>query len=270
MENMMHQACKPKILIVDDNMEILDFLEDDLNDEFNIVKASHGLQALEISDRSILDLIICDVMMPDIDGFEVCKTIKSTTKNAHIPIILLTAKNSINAKIEGLQIGADVYLEKPFSRDHLRAQIHSLLLNRNRIKEFFISSPFVHVNAANLHKSDEVFLEKVYSVIEENLTDSRLDVEKLADLMNISRPTLYRKIKCISDISPNELINMARLKKATELLLLHDYKIFEVSYLVGFSSHTHFGRIFQKYYNMSPSEYVQCVNSSDNIPRTKK
>ncbi|WP_196939883.1 response regulator [Sphingobacterium pedocola] len=269
MENMMYQACKPRILIVDDNMEILDFLEDDLNDEFDIVRASHGLAALEISGRSLLDLIICDVMMPDIDGFEVCKTIKSTAKNGHIPIILLTANNSMSAKIEGLQIGADVYIEKPFSRDHLRAQIHSLLLNRNRIKEFFISSPFVHVNTANISKSDEAFLEKVYGVIEKNLADSNLDVEKLADLMNLSRPTLYRKIKSISDISPNELINMARLKKATELLLLHDYKIFEVSYLVGCSSHTHFGRIFQKYYNMSPSEYMQYVNNN-NVARTNK
>ncbi|MBD1420718.1 response regulator transcription factor [Sphingobacterium chuzhouense] len=261
MEEIVDRPYKPEILIVDDNIEILDFLEDDLSDQFEIIRALDGVEALEVVNRTLIQLIVCDVMMPEMDGFEVCKIIKSTPKHAHIPIILLTAKNTLNAKIEGLEIGADAYIEKPFSPEYLRAQIHSLLLNRNKIKEFFISSPFVHVNTTNIHKSEETFLEKIYEVIQQHLADPNLDVEKLADLMNMSRPTLYRKIKSISDVSPNELINMARLKKATELLLHHDYKIFEVSFLVGFSSQTHFGRNFQKYYGMSPSEYVHEVNS---------
>ncbi|HLT89248.1 MAG TPA: response regulator [Sphingobacterium sp.] len=265
MEEMMDRNYKPEILIVDDNIEILDFLEDDLSDQFEIVRATNGAEALDVLNRTLINLIVCDVMMPEMDGFEVCKTIKSNLKNSHIPIILLTAKNSLNAKIEGLEIGADAYIEKPFSPEYLRAQIHSLLLNRNKVKEFFISSPFVHVNTTNIHKSDEAFLERIYEVIQQHLADPNLDVEKLADLMNMSRPTLYRKIKSISDVSPNELINMARLKKATELLIQHDYKIFEVSYLVGFSSQTHFGRNFHKYYGMSPSEYVQQINSRKNI-----
>ncbi|RZF60009.1 response regulator transcription factor [Sphingobacterium corticibacterium] len=253
---------KPKILIVDDNIEVLDFLEDDLSDQFEITRASDGVEALEVLNLSLIDLIVCDVMMPKMDGFEVCKFIKSTPNHAHIPIILLTAKNTLNAKIEGLELGADAYIEKLFSPEYLRAQIHSLLLNRNKVKEFFISSPFVHVNTAAIQNSEEsLFLEKLYEVIQQHMADPNLDVEKLADLMNLSRPTLYRKIKSISDVSPNELINMARLKKATALLLHHDYKIFEVSFLVGFSSHTHFGRNFQKYYGMSPREYIQEINN---------
>src|SRR5690606_39112710 len=152
----------------------------------------------------------------------VCKIIKSTPKHAHIPIILLTAKNTLNAKIEGLELGADAHIEKLFSPEYLRAQIHSLLLNRNKVKEFFLSSPFVHVNNAAIQNSEEsLFLEKIYEVIQQHLADPNLDVEKLADLMNLSRPTLYRKIKSISDVSPNELINMARLKKATEIGRAH-------------------------------------------------
>src|SRR5690606_9992679 len=262
MEELIDRPHKPKILIVDDNMEVLDFLEDDLSDQFEIARASDGMEALEVLNLRLIDLIVCDVMMPKMDGYEDLKINKSTTMHAHIPNILLTAKNTLIAKIEGLELGADAYIEKLFSPEYLRAQIHSLLLNRNKIKEFFISSPFAHVKTSSIQKSEEsLFLEKVYNVIQQHLADPNLDVERLADLMNLSRPTLYRKIKSISDVSPNELINMARLKKAAELLLHHDYKIFEVSFLVGFSSHTHFGRNFQKYYGMTPREYIQEINN---------
>lgn len=260
------QLHKPKILIVDDNMEVLDFLEDDLSDQFEIARAYDGMEALEVLKRHLIDLIVSDVMMPKMDGFELCKVIKSTPNHAHIPVILLTAKNTLNAKIEGLELGADAYIEKLFSPEYLRAQIHSLLLNRNKVKEFFSSSPFAHIKASAGQTSEEVvFLERIYHIIQEHMADPNLDVEKLADLMNLSRPTLYRKIKSISDLSPNELINITRLKKAAELLVQHDYKIFEVSFLVGFSSHTHFGRNFQKYYGMSPREYIQEMNNRHTI-----
>src|SRR5690606_28321921 len=155
MEELIESPCKPKILIVDDNREVLDFLEDDLSDQFEIIRATKGIEALEILHRILIDLIVCDVMMPEMDGFELCKIVKSKPNHAHIPIILLTAKNTLNAKIEGLEIGADAYIEKLFSPEYLRAQIHSLLLNRNKIKEFFISSPFVHVNTSFIQKNEE-------------------------------------------------------------------------------------------------------------------
>src|SRR5690606_6147784 len=184
MEELIDRPHKPKILIVDDNMEVLDFLEDDLSDQFEIARASDGMEALEVLNLRLIDLIVCDVMMPNMDGFEVCKIIKSTPNHAHIPIILLTTYYTLNAKIAALELGADAYVEKLVSREYLRAPIHSLLLNRNKIKEFFISSPFAHVKTSSIQKSEEsLFLEKIYNVIQQHLADPNLDVERLADLM---------------------------------------------------------------------------------------
>ena len=247
---------KPAILLVDDNDEILDFLEDDLGVKYTIFKAFDGREALKVLSEEPIQLVVSDVMMPGMDGFEFCKIVKSNFEYSHVPVILLTAKNTLQSKIEGLELGADAYIEKPFSPEYLQVQIANLLSNRNKIREYFANSPLVNIRTMAYSKADESFLEKLNVVIRENISNINLDVEHLASYMNMSRPTLYRKIKAISNLTPNELINITRLKKAAELLQEGKYKIYEISDMVGYSSQTHFGRNFSKQFGMSPSEYI--------------
>ncbi len=195
-------------------------------------------------------------MMPGIDGFELCKMIKSNFEYSHIPVILLTAKNTIQSKVEGLELGADAYIEKPFSKEHLLAQIGSLITNRNLVREYFANSPLVHIKSMAHSKADERFLEILNDTIHENMNDVDLDVEKLARILNMSRITLYRKIKAISNFAPIELINITRLKKAAGLLANGDYKIYEVADTVGFNSQSNFTRNFHKQFSMTPTDYM--------------
>lgn len=246
----------PLILLVDDNEDILDFLERVLSSKYSILKAFDGAEALKILETEAVQLVVSDVMMPVMDGLELCKIIKSNFEHAHIPVILLTAKNTIQSKIEGLEIGADAYIEKPFSKEHLQAQIVSLLANRNMVREYFASSPLVHIKSMAHTKGDERFLEMLNDTICANIEDVDLDVEKLAKIMNMSRITLYRKIKAISVLTPIEVINITRLKKAAEFLAEGDHKIYEISYMVGFSSQSNFARNFQKQFNITPTEYM--------------
>jgi Response regulators consisting of a CheY-like receiver domain and a winged-helix DNA-binding domain len=247
---------KPVILLVDDNEDILDFVSGDLDEKYTVLTAFNGQEALNLLQQEPVQLVISDIMMPEMDGYELCRNIKSNFEFSHIPVILLTAKNTLQSKIEGLEQGADAYIEKPFSPEHLQVQIANLLANRNKIREFFASSPLVHINTMAYSKADEQFLEKLNDAIYRNIENIELSVDQLADFMNMSRATLYRKIKAISDLTPNELINVTRLKKAAELLAEHDHKVYEVAEMTGFSSQTHFGRNFTKQFGISPQEYM--------------
>jgi len=246
----------PLILLVDDEEEILEFLERILKPKYSILKAVNGKDALEILGNEAVQLMISDVMMPEMDGFELCKIIKSNVEYSHVPVILLTAKNTIQSKVEGLELGADAYMEKPFSKEHLQAQIASLLSNRNVLREFFASSPLVHIKSMAHTRADEKFLECLNETIYRNMEDVELDVEKLARIMNMSRITLYRKIKAVSHLTPIELINITRLKKSAELLATGEHRIYEIADMVGFSSQSNFARNFLKQFNMTPTEYM--------------
>lgn len=255
---------KPILLLVDDNEDILAFVGDELGEKYTILTAQNGQEALHLLTQEAVQLVISDVMMPVMDGFELCKIIKSTFDYSHIPVILLTAKNTLQSKIEGLEQGADAYIDKPFSMEYLQAQIANLLANRSKLKEFFAHSPLVHINTIAYSRADELFLESLTETILSNLEDADLDVEKLARLMNMSRPTLYRKIKSISDLTPNELVNVTRLKKAAELLVQGDYKIYEVAGMVGYHSQTNFGRNFLKQFGMTPTDYQNMKQAEKN------
>ncbi len=260
---------KPTILVVDDNEEMLEFVADDLSEKYNVLKAGNGEEGLNLLKEEAIQLVISDVMMPVMDGFKLCETIKTSFDYSHIPVILLTAKNTLQSKIEGLELGADAYIEKPFSPEYLQVQVANLLANRDKIKDYFVKSPLVHIKSIAHSKSDETFLEKLNEVIYINLEDEQLDVEKLARFMNMSRPTLYRKIKSISNLAPNELINITRLKRAAELLAEGDLKIYEVAAVVGFSSQTNFGRSFLKQFGMSPSYYQTLKQSEKTDPKNQ-
>ncbi|KIC95316.1 response regulator [Flavihumibacter solisilvae] len=247
----------PDILLVDDEEEILEFLERILKPKYRIHTAHNGAEALVKLAAEAIQLVVSDVMMLEMDGFELCKKIKTNVEYSHIPVILLTAKNTIQSKIEGLELGADAYIEKPFSKEHLQAQIASLLNNRNNIRQYFAQSPLVHIRSMAHTKADEKFLEQLNDAICRNIEDADLDVEKLARKMTMSRITLYRKIKAVSDLTPLELINITRLKKAAEYLAEGEHRIYEISNMVGFSSQSNFARNFLKQFKMTPSDYMQ-------------
>ncbi|MFD1771667.1 response regulator transcription factor [Sphingobacterium suaedae] len=253
-------SVKSTILVADDHQEILDFITEDLGDNYHVLKAKDGAQALAFLESSAVDLIVSDVMMPEINGFDLCARLKEDINFSHIPFIMLTAKNSLQSKIEGLEYGADAYIEKPFSPTFLQAQISSLLRNRKNVRAHFNHSPTSPLQSVALNKSDQMFLEKLNHLILDNITEPTLCVDLLADRMNMSRPTLYRKTKALSDLSPNELINVTRLKKAAELLGEGYYKVYEISTLVGFSSASHFIRNFQKQFGISPREWAEKQN----------
>ena len=253
------------ILIVDDNEDILEFLSEVLGENYQLHLALNGSQALDILDKHMVSLIISDIMMPGIDGFELCHTIKSNVNYCHMPIILLTAKNTYKGQIDGLEAGADAYIRKPFSPEFLELQIANLLKNRLKIKEHFTSSPFEDVRVMAHTKTDELFLKKLDDYIRKNLRDTRMDVDKLAEHMHMSRPTFYRKIKSLSSLSPKELIDITRLKKAAELIIQNEYTMAEVSRFVGYSSQSVFGKNFQKHFSIAPTDYLDSLtNNSSN------
>lgn len=248
---------KTAILVVDDHDQILEFIQGDLCDDYAVFTARNGQEALGLIEKESVQLVVSDVMMPVMDGFELCKRIKSNFESSHIAVILLTAKNTLQSKIEGLELGADAYIDKPFSPRHLRVQIANLLMNKNKMKQYFAQSPMAVMNSLAYSKADEKFLDDLQHVISQHMSEIDLDVEHLASHMNMSRPTLYRKIREISDLTPNELINIARLKKAADLFAEGNHRINEIAEMVGYASSLHFNRNFQKQFGMSPSEYLK-------------
>lgn len=248
---------QPVILLADDNEEILDFVSSILQPEYQILRTENGRDAVALLHQENVDLVISDVMMPLMDGFELCKTIKTTFAISHIPVVLLTAKNTLRSKIEGLETGADAYIEKPFSPAHLKVQIANLLSNRNKVRQYFASTPQAPIQAMAHTSEDEMFLNSIHDFILQELENTELDVEHLSRHVNMSRVSLYRKIKAISDLTPHELINVTRLKKAAELLASRNLKIYEVAMMVGYKSQTHFGKNFIKQFGVSPSQYMQ-------------
>ncbi|MBZ4191693.1 response regulator [Niabella beijingensis] len=255
---------KPAVLLVDDNEEILDYLAGDLGMHYSVLKARDGVEALALLENELVQLIVSDVMMPQMDGFEFCEKLKSSVAYSHLPVILLTAKDTLQSKIQGLKTGADAYIEKPFSLEHLLVQIGNLLESRTRLKEFYARSPLAHINSMAYSKMDVEFLEQLHALIVRNLDDAGLDVEKLALGMNMSRPTLYRKIKSISGLAPYDIINLTRLKKAAALINEGNHRINEVAELVGYNSPSQFKRNFLKQFKMAPSEYIDKVSDTFN------
>ncbi|SEA44960.1 response regulator transcription factor [Pedobacter hartonius] len=249
------------ILIIDDNEDILEFLTQVLGDSYTLHLALNGEIAQNILSEEIISLVISDIMMPDIDGFELCRILKENVDYCHIPIILLTSKNTFSAQIEGLEVGADAYIQKPFSPYLLRHQIANLLKNRLKIKDHFASSPFEDVRVMAHSKTDENFLKRLDEYIRINLKEPNMDIDKLSQHMNMSRPTFYRKIKSLSSLSPKELIDITRLKKAAKLIAQNEFTLFEIARMVGYSSQSLFTRNFQKYFKVTPVEYINTLRS---------
>ncbi|WP_165022897.1 hybrid sensor histidine kinase/response regulator transcription factor [Dysgonomonas sp. ZJ279] len=243
------------ILVVEDNTDMLQFIADKLKENYVVECASNGLKAQEILKQKSIDIVISDVMMPEMNGFELCNFIKSNMEYSHIIVILLTAKNDLNSKIKGLEIGADAYVEKPFSFQYLQTLLVSLMNNRKREIELFLKKPFLPMQQSGINKADEEFLTKIISIINENITDSNFNVESLADLVYMSRSSLHRKLKVMIDSTPTDFIRLVRLQKAAQLIQEGKYRINEICYLVGINSSSYFIKLFQSQYGMTPKEF---------------
>src|SRR6218665_312970 len=251
------EANKEQVLIVDDNEEILEYVSKILNADYQSLKATSVSEALTILENKTPNLIITDVMMPGINGFEFCKQLKLDINLCHIPVILLTAKNRLQDKIEGLEHGADAYIEKPFSPKYLKAQVANLLTSRQLMKKHIAHSPIVELYSIARSDSDFELIEKFNAIVLKNIDNPDLDIDLIATSLNMSRATFYRKTKGLFDMAPQELITLTRLKKAAELLKAGTFRITEVYDKVGFNSHTHFSTLFHKQFNMTPSEFIR-------------
>jgi len=247
----------PTILLVEDNPDMLEFISSTLDSKYNICKASDGVEGLKKALDIVPDLIVSDVMMPNMDGIEFCERVKNHEITDHIPVILLTAKGSTDHRIEGLEVGADSYIPKPFDMRHLEVRIQKLMLQRNTLKQKFTKGGIkLDSEKVGINRSEKIFLEKIEKIMEENLTNSDFGVEDLGDALGYSRMQLYRKLKSVRGISANEFMREYRIKKAAVYLRETDMRIFEILYEIGISNHSYFTKCFKQYFNKSPREYI--------------
>ena len=248
---------KNKLLVVDDNPEITDFLIAILQDNYQISKANNGEEAFNLLQKRSFDLLISDVMMPVMDGIELCDKVKNDLQTSHIPVIMLSAKTSVENRIEGLNTGADAYLPKPFNPDLLQAYIKSLLKNREKLKEVFTGNSIILPSAITTTSVDENFITKALEVVKLNMEDETFSVEELGSELNMSRSNLHRKIKALTGKSTTDFIRTIRLKEAAVKLISTDEQISEIAYKVGFNSSSYFIISFKKEFNMSTGQYKQ-------------
>ncbi len=258
------------VLLVEDNENMLAFLHERLQENFAVEIARNGAEALEILKGGSIDLIVSDIMMPVMDGYQLCQKVKSDLELSHIPLIFLTAKNDINSKINGLKYGAEAYVEKPFSFHYLKEQILSLLDNRRRERDAFSKRPFFSVNNMQMNKSDEDFMNRVIELIEENITDDSFTVERMADVLCMSRSSLLRKIRTLFNLSTLDFIRLIKLKKAAEFIQEGKYRIGDICYMVGINSPSYFSKIFLKQFGMVPKEFEKQCQSGKQFVFTQE
>ena len=253
---------KPLLLVVEDNREILDYVAESFIDEFDVLKAGDGREGLALALNKVPDVIISDVMMPNMDGNAMCRTLKKDIRTSHIPIILLTAKDSFEAKEKGYDSGADSYITKPFTHLLLRSRILNLLQQRRRDKMLIQESKETNLARKkeqlreSLNKVDQEFFDKLNKLIEENISGD-VDVNLIASNLAVSTSTLYRKMKALTGISTNEYIRKYKMQYAEHLLLEGKYSISEISFMVGMNSVAYFRRCFKAEYGEIPSEYLK-------------
>lgn len=249
---------KALVLVVEDNTQMRRYLMDCLEQDYRVIGASDGQQGWEKALASLPDLIVTDIMMPRSDGIELCRKLKSDIRTSHTPVIFLTARASIEHRIEGLETGADAYLSKPFSCKHLNAVVSSILKNRMKLWESFKCGNNLSFRKEKmLGPLDQRFLDQLVKVVEINLKNSDFTVEEFVREMAMSRSYFHRKLKALTGLSASEFIKDRRLQRAAELLLENKLTVSEIAYEAGFSSPNYFGRCFRKKYGMNPTEYKE-------------
>ncbi len=248
---------KPLLLIIEDNIDVRKYITEILSGSYSILEAADGEEGLTISFCEIPDLIISDIMMPGLDGIQVCHRLKSDSRTSHIPLILLTAKTTLRDKLEGLETGADDYIMKPFEASELKARIKNLLEQRKRLHEHFKKFGLLEIEEKKLLSIDQQFLEKALDTINENITDPYFNVESFAEKMAVSRSLLYKKLVSLTGDSPVELIKRIRLNKAAALIEKNYGNITDISFAVGFSNPSYFTECFKNQFGIPPTMYHQ-------------
>lgn len=245
------------ILIADDHGDIRKYLRSLLEDEYHVLEAEDGLEALDMINKELPDVIICDVMMPQMDGIKLCEMVKSQINTSHIPVILLTARTSLTYEMEGLKTGAEDYITKPFNPGIVKTRIANILENRSKLREHYLNKvrfePDLHqVNGSDI---DSLFIERAILLVNENLQNEDFGIETMVDQLFMSQSTLFRKIKSLTGLSITAFVRSVRLKKAAQIILQSNLKLSEVAHEVGFNDYKHFKKSFQQQFGSLPSEY---------------
>lgn len=248
-------AEKEIVLVIDDNQDVREYTEMLLRDSYTVIEAVNGQDGIRQAMKYVPDVIICDIMMPIMDGIECCRRLKSEIQTSHIPVLMLTAYTMDEQRIQGYDSGADAYLTKPFNAKVLLTRIRNLIDNRKRLKS--IGDSIANIQKQSLNEMDKGFVEKLKGLIDEKMGDSALSVESLGTELGLGRVQLYRKTKALTGYSPNELLRIARLKKASSLLASTEKTVAEITYEVGFSSPSYFTRCYKEYFGESPTDFLK-------------
>ncbi|MCB0548762.1 MAG: response regulator, partial [Phaeodactylibacter sp.] len=250
------------LLIIEDNVDVTHYLSTLLRPNYRLLTAPNGKAGLDVALQEIPDIILCDVMMPEMDGYEVCRRLKGGLPTSHIPIILLTARADFDSRIEGLEQGADAYLAKPFEEKELKVHLKRLLENRERLRNYYTSNGFIAriaqppAGEGRPSPADQEFFEKLLAAVEDNLSDPDFSAEQLADALFVSYATCLRKVKALTNCAVKEYIRQIRIHRAAQLLLEEPGRnIGAIAGDTGFNSNTHFTREFRKVMGCTPTEY---------------
>jgi signal transduction histidine kinase/CheY-like chemotaxis protein len=243
------------LLIVDDHTSIISLLDNILSDKYVIHKARNGNKALEILETEKIDLVISDVLMPDMDGLTLCKKIKDNIYSSHIPVILLTAKGEIEDRIDGLQMGADSYIPKPFHPDHLFVRIEKLIERMEMVRKQFLNMGYENPSNLGMGEKDDKFFSRITECINQHLGETEFNAETMADEVGMSKASLYKKVKSVTGLTPHGLIKQYRLKKAADLLRNSSLSVSEVIYETGFNSRSYFYKSFNELFHCHPKEF---------------
>ena len=245
-------------MVVDDDSNILDFLVKVLGNDYFVISTDSGSQALNLLRNNDPDLVVSDIMMADIDGIELCRRIKNDISTSHIPVILLTARTGVSSKIEGLECGADAYIEKPFSPDQLKAQISSLLRTRDEIRRLYAGKFMTEFDTGSQqNRLDEEFILKCRDVIIAHMRNPDLSVGLLARELAMGRTLIFRKLKAVTGLTPNDFMKLIRLNEAKRMIIEGRYRITEIGFLTGFSSSSYFAKCFAKQFGVLPTEFLE-------------
>ncbi|MGN0191518.1 MAG: response regulator, partial [Candidatus Cryptobacteroides sp.] len=245
-----------------DTSDMLDFISGIFRNSHRIFKAGNGQEALEILRNTDIDLIISDITMPVMDGFELLKSVRSSDMLCHIPVIMLTVENALETKIRGLEYGADAYIEKPFSTSHLKATVDNLIARRENMRKRYMLSPLQNDSKSIVVSRDKEWFDNLVGLIQDNIQEAEISIEELALQLNMSRSSFQRKLKGLTGLSPVEFVRMVRLKKAAELLSTGSYRVNEVCFMVGFNKPSYFSSLFRKQFGVLPKDFLSQMHQA--------
>lgn len=243
--------------MIEDHEEVGHYIVESLSANYQAILASNGQEGIRLAQTLIPDLIISDIMMPEINGIELCKTVKNDERTSHIPVILLTALAGDKERLSGLQTGSDDYLTKPFNPNELKLRVRNLIENRRKMREKFSSNTIIRPAEISVTPRDQAFMENLMQIVEKNLTNEQFSIDDLAREANMSQSQLHRKLKAVVNQTANHFIRSVRMQRAKELLHQDAGNIADIAYMVGYNDPSYFSRIFKSYFGAVPSQIRQ-------------